>query len=139
MALEYITYEEVLIHCRSQELPLLDDDSDFNKPLIDLIIKYPRNQIEKVLKASGYITPLITKEQTEKLDYITVPFFRYYITQNNGLRTEQIKEDYLEAKTNLSRIGAGKDILDLPTISDPDGDSGAAGEKDLMTTTLDVW
>lgn len=139
MALEYITYEEVLIHCRSQELPLLDDDSDFNKPLIDLIIKYPRNQIEKVLKSAGYITPLTTKEQTEKLDYITVPFFRYYITQNNGLRTEQIKEDYAEAKANLNRISARKDILDLPTISDPDGDSGATGANDLTFTNLDVW
>lgn len=137
MSLEYITDAEVKIFCKPQELPL-DENDDLDQEQIDATIPFPRYEIQKVLKSAGYITPLTLQEEVDVLKYITVPIFKYHITTNNGSRTEQIENDYANARKELQLIQSGKIVVDLPTVSDPDGEGGE-GIGGIQTVTLDIW
>jgi len=137
MSLEYLTDAEVKIFCKPQELPL-DENDELNQVQIDATIPFPRYEIQKVLKSAGYIVPLTTQEEVDLLKYITIPVFKYHITSNNGTRTDQINTDYATAKRELQNIQAGKIILDLPTVNDPDGDTGS-GVGGIHIVTLDIW
>ncbi len=120
--LEYLTDAEVKIFCKSVELPL-DENDVLDQEQIDATIPFPRYEIEPSLRAGGYNTPLTEQDQIDSLKYLSVPIFKYYITNNNGARTEQIEEDYKRVKEELEKIANGKVNLQLPSILDPDEDN----------------
>lgn len=117
--LEYLTDAEVKIFCKPEELPLDENDVQ-DQEQIDATIPFPRYEIEPALRAGGYNTPLTEQAQVDSLKYLSVPIFKYYITNNNGSRTEQIEKDYERAKEELEKIANGEVNLELPSILDPD-------------------
>ncbi len=132
--IEYLTDAEVKIFCKSVELPL-DENDVLDQEQINATIPFPRYEIEPALRAGGYKTPLTTQEEVDVLKYISVPIFKYYITNNNGARTEQIEKDYERAKEELKKIAKGSIIINLPSDKNPDENVSGG----LQIIDLDIY
>jgi phage gp36-like protein len=131
--LEYLTDAEVKIFCKEVELPLDEDTDTLDQVKIDATIPLVRYDIDMYLTAGGYATPLDTQENIDEIKMISIPVFKYHITNNSGARTETILEDYKLAIGKLTKISEGKLILTLPSKNNPDKDVSGG----LQTLTLD--
>ena len=124
MAIEYITRQDVTDLIDEIEYPRNDDNS-INEVRIEKLMSFPRREIEPYLAEAGYKVPVELQTDIDRLEYITVPIFKYYMTNNNGNRTEEIIEGYNNAKSVLNKIANGKvTIKGLPLDEDNTSNSG---------------
>lgn len=110
----YLTRSQISLYTKDQELPNLDDDSGLNEDLILSTVDVVETEINSYLRQAGYKLPLETGSES-KLLFITIPVYRYFITLQSGMQTEQITKDYEIALNKLKAIAKGEMLLDLKT------------------------
>lgn len=119
MPLEYLTRAQIGIFLIEKELPLDQTNNNLlDEVKIESVIPFVRQEIEPYLKEAGYIVPLTEQSSIDQLTYISVPIYKFHITNSNGMRTKQTEEDYNNAKSRLNKIAKGDINLDIPKEED---------------------
>jgi len=132
MAIEYITRAQVSKHIDEIEYPRLPDNS-IDEERIAETMTFPRKEIEPYLIQGGYVVPVILQEDIDQMINIVLPIFKYYMTNNNGNRTDEITEGYNNAKSILNKIASGKTTLNI------ENDISNSAGSELNFFTLDVF
>jgi phage gp36-like protein len=110
----YLTRDQIGLYCKNQELPNNLDDTGLNEELILSTIDLMQSEIDSFLRQGGYKLPIESGSQIKILN-LTIPVYRYYITLQSGMQTEQISKDYEIALNKLKMIAKGDILLDLKT------------------------
>jgi phage gp36-like protein len=111
----YLTRDQINLYCKQQELPNNFNDNSLNEDAILSTVDVMQTEIDSYLRQGGYKLP-ITAGKESKMLFVIIPVYRYYITIQSGMQTEQISKDYEIALNKLKAIAKGELLLELEKV-----------------------